>query len=604
MPKSFYILLIVFCFVMRASVAVSHNNAAFDSAWLKLLHYKETFGGDYIGLISNPEFYVDANGRYNPQAEMEKEISLFNSGDMKKCDFPARFEYLKKQGVVTGDLSECNEYQEFIKDVKPNGITLLFTDAFMSNPASMFGHTLIRIDTARKGTQMLAHGSNFGADSGDESGIIFAVKGLFGGYYGSYTVNPYWDIINTYNNIENRDIWEYHLNLTPEEQQKFVNHLYEMKNARIQYFFMTKNCSYMILELIEAVRPNINLTTSYNYYAIPLDTLKSVKEIPDLIDDVNYRPARYTKLQAQVNNMNQKQLRAFKEGIKNHDYNMKDLNEQEKSLVLEAEYQYYQYMYTTGDMELQEYRKNSFAVLRKRSSISEAADIKIDGQDPTLSHSSFQIALSTGVYDKRSFEQINIRPAYTGITDYNYGLIKGAGISAFDTWLRYYNQSHKFVLQRFTVLKLDSLVPSDSVFSRWSYSTNLNVHREYNPKNNKEGYVGEFAFSFGKTYEAFEWLWLYATLGGVGQYGGIINKNQWGGVVPGLGVFGDFGRIKTNVAIEKIFASQGFGKRLIYKSEISYNVDKDVAVAILYNVSHNEIGRSRQEIMGQMRYSF
>jgi hypothetical protein len=39
--------------------------------------------------------------------------------------------------------------------------------------------------------------------------------GLTGGYYGGFTTKPYYDIINTYNNIENRDIWEFNLNFTP-----------------------------------------------------------------------------------------------------------------------------------------------------------------------------------------------------------------------------------------------------------------------------------------------------------------------------------------------------------------------------------------------------
>ena len=85
-----------------------------------------------------------------------------------------------------GDLTGCKDYQSFMNDVKPDGITVLFTNAFMSNPASLFGHTLIRIDTSRKGTQMLAHGSNFGANSGDDSGPVYAFKGLVGGYYGGY----------------------------------------------------------------------------------------------------------------------------------------------------------------------------------------------------------------------------------------------------------------------------------------------------------------------------------------------------------------------------------------------------------------------------------
>ena len=64
----------------------------------------------------------------------------------------------------------------------------------------------------------MAHGANYGAfTAGQENSVLFAVLGLTGGYFGGFTVKPYYDVINTYNNIENRDIWELNLDLTPEE---------------------------------------------------------------------------------------------------------------------------------------------------------------------------------------------------------------------------------------------------------------------------------------------------------------------------------------------------------------------------------------------------
>ena len=95
--------------------------------------------GGYKGLVANDKFYADKNGRYNPKSEMETEIKLFNEGDDIKCEFPARFEWLKEKGLVKGDLTDCKDYQSFMNDVKPDGITVLFTNAFMSNPASLFG---------------------------------------------------------------------------------------------------------------------------------------------------------------------------------------------------------------------------------------------------------------------------------------------------------------------------------------------------------------------------------------------------------------------------------------------------------------------------------
>lgn len=589
-------------FPLYAVAASDISEFAQSTVWLKLLHYHKTIGG-HKGLIKSEDFYLSAEGRDNPETELRAEITAFQSGT-DKCRFPARFNLLKENGLVSGDLTDCKEYQKFLQDVKPSGVTLLFTDSYMNNPASMFGHTLVRIDTARKGTQMLAHGSNFGVTSGTETGLPFVVKGLFGGYDGKYSFNPYWTVINTYNNIENRDIWEYKLNLTQEEQLKFVNHLYEMQEARIQYFFLTKNCSYMILELLEVVRPDLDLSSSYNYYAIPMDTLKTVREVPGLVGEINYRPARYTKIKHQLKQMNAKQYAAFRKGINEHDYDMPELNDVEQYQVLDTEYQYYQYRYTEGDMELKEYRKNSFAVLRRRSQLPAAAELKPEGYDPSLSHGSYQLALGGGVYNHKSFEQITVRPAYTALTDNNEGLIRGAGVRVMETVWRYYNQSHKTVLQRFTGLAIYSLVPIDRVFSPYSYKTDFSLVREYNPQNEKEGYVGNIEFGIGKTLGVFERLWLYGLLNFHGQYGGLIPNNYWVGAAPEIGAYADFSPVRIHLAAENTFATEKFGNRLQYKADVELGFTKDLSLNFEFNASHNQRGHNQQEWLTAVKYSF
>ena len=574
-----------------------------STEWLKLLHYRKIFGS-YKGLMNSAEFYVSPEGRYNSESEIKAEIQAFNNNEKVKCAFPARFMWLKSKGLVKGDLSDCEEYQKFMDGVKPNGVTLLFTSAYMNNPASMFGHTLIRIDTARKGTQMLAHGSNFGANSGTDTGATFALKGLFGGYEGGYNISPYWDIINTYNNIENRDIWEYRLNLTPAEQEKFVNHLYEMKKARVRYFFLSKNCSYMILELLEAVRPELDLSSKYQYWAIPLDTLKTLKDVPGLIGEANYRPARYTKIQASLKSMNKEQYQAFLQAIKQQNYEMEELSEADKPEVLETAYQYYQYRYIARDMELKDYRKNSFAVLRKRSQMPVAEEKEIAGEDPSLSHDSLQMELNGGVYNKRSFEEFVIRPAYTSLTDDDYGLIKGAGIKVMESRWRYYNQTHKAALQKFTILGIDSLVPADRVFNRYSYKTYFGVLREYNPQTEKEIYLGDVGFGIGKTYAIADWLWMYGMLGASGQFGDRIRDKFWLGVRPEVGIFNDFGRLKSTFKVQKTFADKKFGERLKYEAEIGFGITRNLSLKLKYMSSHNYKGHNEEEFSGGLTASF
>lgn len=588
----------LFIFIFSVSVA-NANDFAFSDAWLKLMHYQKK-SDKYVGLVESEEFYLGENGRFNPEIELKANIEAFKKGKFK-CEFPARFNLLKKEGLVDGNLSNCLDYNNFIKDVKPDGITVLFTNAYMSNPASLFGHTLIRIDTKRKGTQMLAHGSNFGADSGIETGFTFAFKGLFGGYLGVYSVNPYWDIINTYNNIENRDIWEYNLNLSDEEKEKFVNHLYEMRKAKIRYYFLSKNCSYMILELLEAVKPELELTDNYDFWVIPLDTLKTIKKIDGLIKSVNYRPARYTKLKKQIDDLNTSQYKYFLKGIKKHNYNM-HLSEQEKAEVLEAQYQYYQYRYTANDMDLSEYRKNSFIVLRERSKLPDIKDKIYNKEDPSLSHDSFQVAIGTGVYDGKNFEQLEIRPAYTNLADNTYGLIKGAEISVLSSKWRYYNENEKFVLEEFSPIKIKSLVIANRIFNPISYATNWEIKREYNPQTMKEGYVAGLNMGVGQTYELWGNFWLYGLIKIGGQYGGFIPDNYWIGFIPEVGLYKDLGFVRFHSIIEKIWANRKFGDRLKYKTIVSWGFNNNLSLELEFNSSHNAKGNNQQEFLGSIRY--
>lgn len=582
--------------------AAAEAEAAVDLAWLKLLHYQQHFGG-YQGLVENQEFYISPVGRNNPEEEMKAEIVAFGTGK-EKCRFPARFNYLRAQGKVQGDLLECEEYQQFMRDVQPNGITVLFTNAYMSNPASLFGHTLIRIDTARKGTQMLAHGSNFGANSGTEYGVMFALKGLFGGYQGVYSVSPYWEIINTYNNIENRDIWEYNLNLTDEEKLKFVNHLYEMRQAKIRYYFLSKNCSYMILELLEAVRPTLNLTTQYPVWVIPLDTLKTIQNEPDLVKSENYRPARYTQIQAMIEAMTDEQYAAFLQMIKQHNFEAAELSDAEKAVVYEAAYQYFQYEYTVGNMPLAEYRQSSFGVLRRRSALPAGKNPKSKGENPALSHDSMQISVSGGEYRQESFEELEIRPAYTALTDSSLGLVKGAEISVMSSRWRYYNQSRKLVLHSFTPIKIKSLVPAGRVFDPVSYTVGVEVKRDFNPQTAAEGYVGYGYGGVGKTAELPFKIWLYGLLKLNGAYGGFVPGNQWGGVAPEVGILKDFGRIRLHLNAEKTWATRKFGDRFIYKAAVSCGISENLSLEAGYEKSRNKAGYNQETWQVWLRQSF
>ena len=432
-----YRLLILSFLFLSFNANANYSDFAHSDKWLKIVHYQPKFFGGYKATIGSDTFYLSPLGRTDPKRELKATIEMFQSDDDKtKCLFPARYKLLKDNALIDSDFPECAEYESFKTDLQPSGITFLFTDAYMNNSSSLFGHTLLRIDTKRKGTQLLAHGINYGAfTKGYEDSFLYSIYGLIGAYQGGFTVKPYYDIINTYNNLENRDIWEYGLNLSQDELDLFVAHIWEIGQTLTPYYFFTLNCSYMLMEALDAVRPELNLAKLFKVQTIPLDTIKAINQQKGLIKEVKYRPSREKKIKHRIRQMNKKQYQSLLKIVKQDEFNFALLNEEEKADVLETAYQYVQYQYVTKDLELTNYRKKSFSILKQRNSlkIKPSFDELETGINPVSAHNSAMLSIGIGAKNGDVFEEISIRPAYHSLIDSNKGFLQGAEINFLDT---------------------------------------------------------------------------------------------------------------------------------------------------------------------------
>jgi len=86
-------------------------------------------------------------------------IFFLSSSNLKKdeehpqCVFPARYKWLKRElsfDPLEHPEQACPRLEGWLNELNPERITLVFSSFYMNNPASMFGHTLLRIDTKRK----------------------------------------------------------------------------------------------------------------------------------------------------------------------------------------------------------------------------------------------------------------------------------------------------------------------------------------------------------------------------------------------------------------------------------------------------------------------
>lgn len=573
-----------------------------DEAWLALGHYQNG-----ISSIDSPNFFLSKNGKNDAQAELKATIELFKGYDTaKQCVLPARYLYLKKRGLVTKKFPKCEEYEQFKADLQPKDVTLLFTDAYMNNPSSMFGHTLLRIDTKRKGTQMLAHGANYGAFTGEEAGAAYALKGLFGLYFGGFTVKPYYDIINTYNNIENRDIWELTLNFSDEELDYMVAHLWEIGQTQSRYYFFSRNCSYMLMEMFDAVRPKLKLAQQFDKWVIPLDTFKAVARKEGLIKEINYRPSRQNKIKHRYKMMTDQQRKIYKKAIKSKDYKLGDeLPMAQKADVWETAYQFVQYQWVAKNLELGDYRKQSFDILRSRSGFKDKGSIAelVNGKNPIQAHNSKRIVIGAGKKNGELFQKFELRPAYQSLTDNDYGLIKGAQINFLNQEWRYYDERDKLVLQEFDVLNIRSISPIDAMFHPTSFQLDLNVKRWQNPISEREHYISNFMIGGGGAVDVSDNLRLFAFGNNHLGYGGSLPHNGYAALSANIGALMSLGDWRALLEIEPQIASQKLFNQISYKGELNYIITTNWSVALSGELV-DTIGKNAQEYSLGVRWYF
>jgi hypothetical protein len=257
------------------------------------------------GLADSRRFYLAPDGKTNPRSELEATLAAFFSDVQEtdkeqnpQCAFIARYHWLDRQlrfDPKRMARQPCKRFHEWYEALNPNGMTLIFPAASLNNPSSMYGHTLLRVDAKDQDekTRLLAYAINYAANTAETNGIAFAINGLLGGYPGTFSIMPYYLKVREYNDMENRDVWEYELNLTPGEIDLVLMHAWELGPAYFDYYFFDENCSYYLLELLEVARPDLDLTSEFKWWAIPSDTVREVVK-KGLVRRTAYRPSNAT----------------------------------------------------------------------------------------------------------------------------------------------------------------------------------------------------------------------------------------------------------------------------------------------------------------------
>ncbi|AHL36020.1 membrane protein [Pseudomonas brassicacearum] len=459
-----------------------------DRFWISLGHYETAKLGGWRSYVSDKKFFLAPDGNEHPDRELTATLQALygpaSAGQQHaQCVFPARTRWLKAQLKLT-DLPaiDCSEFTQWFKDVSPHSAVMIFPAAYLNSPSSMFGHTLLRIDQAdvqSDKTALLSYAINFGAYiEGSDNSILYAWKGLMGGYPGLFALVPYQEKLSEYRSLENRDLWEYRLNLSQAETERMVEHVWELKQIQFDYFFFDENCSYRLLELLQVARPSLRLTEQFPLTAIPTDTVKAVKEA-GLVESIEYRPSRERELLSRAEPLSDDEqqwvlkVSADQQQLQAPDF--KALPRARQALIIDAAYRLERYRANGQERDPQRAQR-SFELLR---AINQNPAPELDIPQPGLpedGHESRTWQAGLGTRGDRAFGEYGLRMAYHDLNDNAESFPLGAQIEILQLKLRQY-EGNDWQLQQLDLATIRSLTPRNELLQPLSWQVTGGLER-------------------------------------------------------------------------------------------------------------------------------
>ncbi len=548
--------------------------------WHLLLHMR---GGK--SEIDDPKFFLSKEGKHNAQAELEATLQALlheqrYDDNATACRFPARKAWLVEKLHIT-DLPKvsCQAYQKVHKKLNPVSATIIFPSAHINSPASMFGHTFLRINSVYH-SPLLSFAINYAAnvDATKSGGPLYAIKGLTGGYKGYYSMLPYYDKLKEYRDSEQRDIWEYDLNLTQAEVERMFQHIWELNGIYSDYFFFTENCSYNILWLLEIARPTVHLKEHFTYQVSPLETIHAMRE-EGLIVDEKFRASKRRVIltyEQRVEKQYHPLVMALlsQKGKKPLERLLHDrtITFTQKRYIVEAAIELLEYHYIQAELSKRDYLRVFHTLTVARASLGRGEGLVVPKPtSPLQAHR--QARVRVGVQSRSGTKSLllGVRPVYHDIEDNSRGLLRGTQIAFLDTLLKI--EQKRVKMEEFTLLSIDSFSQISDFLHTFSWRMQTGWDRE----GIDDRLRFHLSFGAGASWgNAYGYLYLMSDILSYATDDAKIGADlSLGGVIDRSGAF------QTNMEITHRWYGSGL-KQLLLRATQSYAPTSNTQIQLQY----------------------
>jgi hypothetical protein len=283
--------------------------------------------------------------------------------------------------------------------------------------------------------------------------------------------------VQEYSDLDQRDLWEYRLSLSPAEVTALLRHAWELRGIWSDYWFFDENCSYNLMFLIQAARPGLPLTRQGGAWVLPVDTVRWIADA-GLVQDAVWRPSLSTRVRS-----GRATLGADAELAVALARGKKDLAEVQAAVpdparqaqVLDLAGECLHALAGRRAITQAEYRSRLLATLKARAALGKhpAMPLPPTPTRPDQGHRSTRLVVGGGGDNHdQSFATIAIRPALHDLLDAPAGYLSTAQVAMGEVELRW-REGDGIELQQLDVLALTALNPWESLFRRWSWGVVL-----------------------------------------------------------------------------------------------------------------------------------
>jgi Domain of unknown function (DUF4105) len=260
-----HLLVTLLCWLpLGAALAAAPDWSALasDPTWRRLLHVRP---GETRSEVRSPDFFLATQSPGEPEAELHALRAAYDApwtGDPEqhaRCRFPARYRFLAQHVLLPGYTAReprCAALERWARFDELRSASVILVSGYFGNPASTFGHALLRLNTSEPDSSraLLDLGFNFGAlIPPGESTPAYVYRGLTGGYVAGFSDKYFFSHDQVYARNELRDMWDYELVLDSDQLMLLAMHLYELAGRKFTYYFLSDNCAFRLGELVELV---------------------------------------------------------------------------------------------------------------------------------------------------------------------------------------------------------------------------------------------------------------------------------------------------------------------------------------------------------------